>query len=367
MLPSTLVRVLAIGCLLLTAGCGARSGDSTANNGAENNGVNNGGPNNGGPNNGDPNNGDPNNGDPNNGMGGLTAPALPSTPGDHTLEVSWEAADRTVVVSVPASYVPETAAPLLVVLHGGGSDAVSFRDKRAGFVEGAAALGWISVFPEGTPQRDGDGRSWNAWDKPGTSADDVAFLDQLLDWLVAGLHVDVNRVYLAGFSNGAAMTQRFVAERPERILGAFALSHTTRLVLPTMRQGLLCGDCMEYCDPDACPLVVEGDTYDLPSPAGGVNLLVARGGADETVCASSGCSNKRQAHATAEEQRQFWIEGMGCDAEPVVDEERPRGVTRKRYEGCDGDTVFQAIFDLDLDHTWPDEYDAPALMFLNSL
>ena len=48
-----------------------------------------------------------------------------------------------------------------------------------------------------------------------TMADDVGFIRELTDWVVAAYRVDSRRIYLTGASNGGMMAYRLVMGIPE--------------------------------------------------------------------------------------------------------------------------------------------------------
>jgi polyhydroxybutyrate depolymerase len=76
----------------------------------------------------------------------------------------------------------------------------------------------------------GDKPGWNAQFCCGsgwkTSVDDVESIRVLIERLRVEYHIDERRVFLVGFSNGAFMTHRFVAEHPDMIAGIAAISGT---------------------------------------------------------------------------------------------------------------------------------------------
>lgn len=61
--------------------------------------------------------------------------------------------------------------------------------------------------------------------------DDVSFLHELLDRTIANEHIDTSKIFVAGFSNGAFMTQRLLCETPERFAKAISYSGTQALAL----------------------------------------------------------------------------------------------------------------------------------------
>ena len=139
----------------------------------------------------------------------------------------------------------ESAAPLLIDLHGLGSGP---REERSltGFDELAREAGVIVVWPHGYE------RSWNAGGRPWRDADevpdeagfgccgaaltrgvdDVGFLRAAIQEISARHSVDRERIYLTGFSNGCFMAQRLAAEAPELIAGVACLAGFAPTPLP---------------------------------------------------------------------------------------------------------------------------------------
>ncbi len=63
------------------------------------------------------------------------------------------------------------------------------------------------------------------------NVNDVGFLTALIDSIKANFNVDDSRIYIAGFSNGAFMTQRMLCEKPELFRAAVSHSGTKALQL----------------------------------------------------------------------------------------------------------------------------------------
>ncbi len=117
------------------------------------------------------------------------------------------------VVRVPEEYRGDEPLPLLIVFSGGPGRAL------AGWSTSAAALsetGWLAAFPQATGM-------W--WDAP--SEDVVA---SLLDELTERFDVDVNRVYMTGFSNGGTATLRYAARYADRLAAAAPLMGAGRFI-----------------------------------------------------------------------------------------------------------------------------------------
>jgi|CXWL01.1.fsa_nt_gi polyhydroxybutyrate depolymerase len=126
---------------------------------------------------------------------------------------------RSYIAYAPPSYDPARPMPLVMVLHGRPSNALSMAAITE-FNQTAEREGFIAVYP------DGIGGEWNSVaDQIGLQAeypqDDVAFLTDLADDLRGEFNVDASRMYVAGFSNGGFMTLRMACQASDRF-AAFA-------------------------------------------------------------------------------------------------------------------------------------------------
>jgi pimeloyl-ACP methyl ester carboxylesterase len=131
--------------------------------------------------------------------------------------VCIDTVERPWVLQIPPGYDPSMPTPLLVVLHGGvGSAEVD--DNPLEYVAesglGALALerGWISVFPFGQA-----GATW--WDEVG-----MANIRNLVRTVKRELNVDDDRVWMAGFSDGASAGFAHAMLRPTDYAAFVALN-----------------------------------------------------------------------------------------------------------------------------------------------
>lgn len=111
--------------------------------------------------------------------------------------------------------MPAGMVPLLLFLHPSGeTPAAAVTETR--FDQVAAAEGFIAAFP---PSKSG---GWAAQVTPGLSdsAVDQIWLTNLLDRLLATEPIDPSRVFVAGFSKGAVMTERLACVLSDRIVAA---------------------------------------------------------------------------------------------------------------------------------------------------
>ena len=136
---------------------------------------------------------------------------------DHTGPIGPE--DRLVYPRFPSSYDNAGNHPLLIMLHGIGSNAA----QTLGFfnlTNQAHAAGFVILTPEGTIDSMGR-RFWNATDAccdfDGTRVDDLSYLTDLIDEAVEKYAVNPDQVYFMGLSNGGFMAHRMACHRGDRI------------------------------------------------------------------------------------------------------------------------------------------------------
>lgn len=151
---------------------------------------------------------------------GMPVFALPSDGSEslkmNTRHLSHDGVERTYTLYLPASYDGKSAAPLLLLFHGGGGIGkrmVNF----TGFDKICSEFGLIIVCPEGIDRHWNDGRVNTGHKAQLDNLDDVGFAMQIVDGLEKEFKIDPSRVYASGISNGAMMSYRLGLEHPERI------------------------------------------------------------------------------------------------------------------------------------------------------
>ena len=164
------------------------------------------------------------------------------SPGDFVRRVpGWP--NRAYLLHIPTTYDCHVPAPVVLALHGGGSNKQVMRALTCpnGDPNNPSCLdnladreGFIVVYPDGTGFS--TRRTFNATSRAAgaqsealsayacvsglaceTGVDDISYFNDLLDDLGRVVNVDERRVFATGISNGAAMAHRLGCELSDRI------------------------------------------------------------------------------------------------------------------------------------------------------
>jgi hypothetical protein len=125
--------------------------------------------------------------------------------------------ERPWVLYIPSAYDPSTPSPLLVRLHGGVSRA-DITDDPVGYARedewlaGAERHGWLVLYPFGQ-----DGATW--WDRVG-----MANVKDLVRIVKTRYNIDDDRVWMAGFSDGASAGFAWAMVDPNDFAAVVALN-----------------------------------------------------------------------------------------------------------------------------------------------
>jgi polyhydroxybutyrate depolymerase len=148
--------------------------------------------------------------------------------------------DRSSKLFLPNNYDEKDKWPLILMIHGYTSNAHQ-ADVLLGLSKRVTKRGFLLLTPEGTPLpydhdtgtdhwKKGD-LFWNATDFccdfEKTNVNDVAYLLALIQETASKYHVDPERIYLFGHSNGGFMTTRLLCETDHVFAGAATLAGST--------------------------------------------------------------------------------------------------------------------------------------------
>jgi len=217
--------------------------------------------------------------------------------------------------------------PAVLVLHGGQGSAERQR-MVTGFDAIAVAEGFSVVYAEGTAW----GRRFHAWNtgylqrQQVGNADDIGYFDTLIDLLVKDHHIDPQRVYMTGGSNGGMMTFVYATRRAER-LAAIA------------------------------PIVASMFSFDA-TPSVPLPILMINGAKDDEVPIDGGMSRNalvRTAQASPykplNEVVQFWVKANKSQVDGTTTVAGTLSTTT--HAAGEGGAVTVSIVDGEGGHGWP--------------
>ncbi len=217
--------------------------------------------------------------------------------------------------------------PAVIVLHGGMGSAEQMR-ATSGFDATAKAHGFLVAYGEGLEF----GRGRHAWNtghllrRQVRDADDVAYLDALLDRLIAEHGADPARIHMTGGSNGGMMTFVYATRRAER-LAAIA------------------------------PIVASMFSFDA-TPSAPLPILMINGAKDDEVPIDGGMSRNelvRSAQASPfkplREVIEFWVKANKSVVESSTSVAGTLSTTT--HAAGEGGAVTVSIVDSEGGHGWP--------------
>ncbi len=253
--------------------------------------------------------------------------AEPLGSGLHSRQLTVSGLKRTYLAHVPPSYDATHPTPLVLVLHAAGTNAAQAM-RMTGLNDKADQAGFIAVYPNGTglfASFDAGGRSGRIAE---TSVDDVGFVAALLEELPTHWHIDPQRVFATGISNGGMMCYRLAAELSDRIAAIAPVAGTMAI---------------EEAHPTRpVPILHFHGTADTIVPPTGPNLMTP----------------KFLTFKSLAETLAIWRRINGCPEQPVITElpDLARDGTRvKQYRYGPGPTGAEVIL-LEIEgggHTWP--------------
>ena len=110
---------------------------------------------------------------------------------------------RLVYVKTPQNLNTSLSYPIVFFFHGAGGSGQDFLYNN-NIIELINSEEFIGVFPNGHSNNGSNGGFWNLGSEP-TNADDVEFVDLIIDQLVTSPLIDTSKAYAIGFSNGSGM------------------------------------------------------------------------------------------------------------------------------------------------------------------
>lgn len=130
-------------------------------------------------------------------------------------EFSNDAGTRSYKIFIPSHYRTDSDWPLLIDLHGCGSDADE-EARWSRFNELAELIGLIVVYPEQTAEANGS-KCWN-WFLPehqGRGVGEPAIIAGITEYIRQIMPIDSRRVFVSGISAGGAMANIMAVNYPD--------------------------------------------------------------------------------------------------------------------------------------------------------
>jgi polyhydroxybutyrate depolymerase len=227
--------------------------------------------------------------------------------GEHTFV--FDGVERRYRLALPTGYDGTQAAAMVVNFHGFGGSADK-HDENTSMSKIATHRGFVVV----TPQANNDPASWNARSNDDLD-DDYGFIHSLVVELLTKVCVDPQRVYAAGFANGAVFAGYLVCSAPSEFAAVAMVGGTT----------------LWLCPPEVQP-----------------SVLAIAGTADE----SSPYEGDDDSGGSVPEVVGGWAERNGCAVDPATSELQP-GVEEQRYGGCANDGAVVLLTIEGGVHQWP--------------
>lgn len=126
--------------------------------------------------------------------------------------------------------------PLVIVLHGANASG-NVMSSYSGFNDLAEKNNFIVLYPDSIGPLWNDGRVDMDSVSFRSGVDDVQFIFQVVEGMIADSQVDPGRVYVAGFSNGGMMALRIGIAVPEKIAAVACVSGLLPKHLSLVRPG----------------------------------------------------------------------------------------------------------------------------------
>jgi len=251
-------------------------------------------------------------------------PVVP--PGDHQQTFNTGGIDRHWILYVPKGYNGSTALPLVFVLHGLGGNAKGM-EPMTGFSDKADKEHFFVAYLNGT----GDPQAWNSTLAPDMDphVDDVAFVRALVTEIEGHLNVDTKRIYVAGFSNGAAMSYKLGAEMSDVLAGIAVVEGTIGTNQP------------------------DGSVLKLQEPIGPISLIVFHGKKDSNLPYNGGHQAGSLDTLSVADAMTFWITADKCPGTPIEKTSSDGKTVTDDYISCaDGsEVIFYTL--ANGQHQWP--------------
>ncbi|WP_343631508.1 PHB depolymerase family esterase [Fluviicola sp.] len=138
--------------------------------------------------------------------------------------ISINGVSRAYKLYIPSGFNAQTENPdMIIIMHGLGGTNSDMVGAGFNFIADTARV--IAVYPQALNNNWGMS-AWNNGTLLGSTADDIAFMNALIDKGLSDYHVNPARVYATGFSMGSIMSHHMACVMNNRIAAIGAMSGT---------------------------------------------------------------------------------------------------------------------------------------------
>lgn len=233
---------------------------------------------------------------------------------------------RSYTVYVPVSYSANESTPLLFCFHGWTQTVNNFMNT-ADFRAVADTAGFIVVYPQGSLLNGNSHWNVGSWTSS-SSADDVGFVEAIINRVSSNYNISADRIYATGYSNGGYFSFELACQLSEKIAAIGVVSGT-----------------------------MSTETYNACNPSHPTPVITIHGNADEMVQydGSSPINSKSVAQVT-----DYWLSYNNIATEPSEETvleniNRNDGSTIKKfvYAAGDNNVSFEHYKVRNGSHAWP--------------
>jgi polyhydroxybutyrate depolymerase len=235
--------------------------------------------------------------------------------------VQWDGQERTFYAFNEKAFAGKKPVPVLFVLHGGGGTADKLsRVMKYSYEKHAQKDGFVVIYPQGQNNYWNDGREISQTKHSG--ADDVGFLNSLINYAIKNFNADPKRVYFTGLSNGGFMTTRMAIEKSDRIAAIAPVISTMSV-----------------------------EASKLPKPSSPISVLMINGTEDPLVPYNGGdikiFRRTRGKCISTDKTMEYWVKHNGCKTTPktfsLPDSNTGDGITTEVFTWSGGKNNSEVV------------------------
>ena len=227
-------------------------------------------------------------------------------PGNNLLNINFQGKVRELFIELPVDMEKGERYPIVFGFHGDGGPKEAYHRRLSPYVKKYQI---IAISIQGTPKRVGSGASsWDHHDGSDVDANDIGFVQYLLDYLNKTERADLKRVYATGGSSGGLFCYRLAKETK-----LFAAIGPTKC-------GMIKGS--HEPDPNTEPL----------------SVMQVIGNEDKSFKGS----RKRLTMYSAEQRIEIWRNFLECEPKPSTNT-KIEGMTIKTYANDNGHEIVYCM------------------------